>query len=523
MIDKGAGAQSIEGRSSSIVLPSDIAKYFIPALYALVFVWLAAWFVYGFWYWEDDAFIHLEFARSVAEGRGFAFNGALTYGDTSPLWVLLLAGAHALIPAWIPAGKTLMALSGFAALAATRSFALKVAPEGVAPQLFAAVLVALVALNPYFVYWLLSGMEAPLAIAVSFWIISAAAIGPATWTKFWVGCALAGLSPLLRPELALLVLIVAPFFLIRALRLTADKPIGTRLAVLGLAAVLGAGPLVAWLAYAHHAFGVMISNTNAAKAEFGKNPVSQRLATVFGFGAPLIPIFALVFPLYAIYALARPRGGYGALAARLKAVPAAIWIIAAWSILTCAFYIADRTYVQTRYALVLTPALLILIFYVVASLRLPRLAYAAVLFAAASAAVVSLLVARPFVANKMEAIRKTSELVAFMKTLPPDQPVAVYAIGQVAFELRRPIVDTGGITRPSVVPFMNEPQRVVAWARQQGARYIVQDTPPEPGAKLVYDSTKPFAAWTLDLRQFAKNQPVRVWALAPAADAPAAP
>jgi hypothetical protein len=197
--------------------------------------------------------------------------------------------------------------------------------------------------------------------------------------------------------------------------------------------------------------------------------------------------------------------------------------VAAWSILTCAFYIVNRTYVQTRYVLVFTPALLILIFFVIAGLQRRTLTYAAVLFTALSAAAVSLLVARPFVANKMEAIRKTSELVAFMKTLPPDQPVAVYAIGQVAYESRHPIIDTGGITRPSVIPLMNEPARVIAWAKQEGARYVVQDTAPEAGAKLVYDSTKPFAAWTLDLRQFAKNQPLRIWVLAPAADAPPAP
>ena len=93
-----------------------------------------------------------------------------------------------------------MALSGFAALAATRGVALKLAPESVSPQLFAAVLVALVALNPYFVYWLLSGMEAPLAIAVSLWIISAAAIGPATWTKFWSDARSPGCRPYCGPN-----------------------------------------------------------------------------------------------------------------------------------------------------------------------------------------------------------------------------------------------------------------------------------------------------------------------------------
>jgi hypothetical protein len=35
------------------------------ALYLFTAIWLIAWFVYGYGYWEDDAFIHLEFARSL--------------------------------------------------------------------------------------------------------------------------------------------------------------------------------------------------------------------------------------------------------------------------------------------------------------------------------------------------------------------------------------------------------------------------------------------------------------------------
>lgn len=519
MMQKSVSAPSIPGSTPAVVRSPELSRYFVPALYAFIVLWLVAWFIYGFGYWEDDAFIHLEFARSVAAGRGFSFNGALTYGDTSPLWVLLLSGAHALIPDWIAAGKTLMALSILAALAATRGMALKLAPQGVEPRLFAAVLVALVALNPYFVYWMLSGMEAPLAIAFSLWIISAATIGKANWTGFWTGVALAGLSPLLRPELALLVVVVAPFFLLRALQLTAGKPIGVRIGVLALAAVLGAGPLAAWLAYAQHAFGTMISNTNAAKAEFGKTPVWQRLGSVLGFGAPLIPLFVVGFPVYAAVvaalAAARPRG-FEAIVARLRAVPAAIWVTAAWIALTCAFYIVNHTYVQTRYVLVFIPGALIVIFFAIAGLGRRPLTYAAVLFAALSAAGISLLVARPYIGAKMEAIRKIGELVAFIETLPPDQAVAVYAIGQVAFQSNHPIIDTGGITRPGIIPLMNDPQRAFAWIKNEGARYIVQDISPEPGAKLIYDSTKPFAAWTLDLRQFSKNQPLRLWALAPA-------
>jgi len=50
-----------------------------------------SWFVFCYGYIEDDAFIHLEFARSLAGGQGFAFNGHVVYGDTAPLWVFILA------------------------------------------------------------------------------------------------------------------------------------------------------------------------------------------------------------------------------------------------------------------------------------------------------------------------------------------------------------------------------------------------------------------------------------------------
>src|SRR6266702_4893621 len=76
-------------------------------LLAIAVLWCIYWFVHAWHYWEDDAFIHLEFARSVAAGRGFAFNGRVVAGDTAPLWVLLLAGAHTRIAEWLSAGKVL--------------------------------------------------------------------------------------------------------------------------------------------------------------------------------------------------------------------------------------------------------------------------------------------------------------------------------------------------------------------------------------------------------------------------------
>src|SRR5207302_940720 len=42
----------------------------------------------------DDSWIHLQFARNLAEGAGFAYNpGVPVAGSTAPLWTLLLGAA----------------------------------------------------------------------------------------------------------------------------------------------------------------------------------------------------------------------------------------------------------------------------------------------------------------------------------------------------------------------------------------------------------------------------------------------
>ena len=97
----------------------------------LVLLWCIYWFVHAWHYWEDDAYIHLEFARSLAAGRGFAFNGRVVAGDTAPLWVFLLAAMHALVPGWLVAGKVLTALG--ATPLAHRLLRLRPPPRQLAP------------------------------------------------------------------------------------------------------------------------------------------------------------------------------------------------------------------------------------------------------------------------------------------------------------------------------------------------------------------------------------------------------
>src|SRR5437016_11883071 len=48
----------------------------------------------------DDSWIHLHFARNIAEGEGFSYNpGRPVAGSTAPLWTVLLAAACVLFGA----------------------------------------------------------------------------------------------------------------------------------------------------------------------------------------------------------------------------------------------------------------------------------------------------------------------------------------------------------------------------------------------------------------------------------------
>jgi hypothetical protein len=112
----------------------------------------------------DDAFIHYRFAENVAAGGGFSYNpGVPTYGDTSPLWVLLLVAAAPLAGSVPVAAKLLAGASLVLALGLFAALARRALPE---PHWGAAQVTALFLLDPWLLKWGLSGMETPLAIAL---------------------------------------------------------------------------------------------------------------------------------------------------------------------------------------------------------------------------------------------------------------------------------------------------------------------------------------------------------------------
>jgi hypothetical protein len=196
-------------------------------------------------------------------------------------------------------------------------------------------------------------------------------------------------------------------------------------------------------------------------------------------------------------------------------MPAAGWIFIVWTLITAVFYVANHTYVQTRYIMVTAPGLLVIIMarLMMFSRSAARAVYGLVLI---ETLVISLLIARPFVRNKGLECLATNDLTAYMRDhLPPGTAVATYSIGQVAFLSKHPIIDTGGITRPEALQFINDPPEVqVRWAQTEGAQYFI-GAKPQPDAILMHTSEKKFISWSIHPSSYDLPNRVELWKLQP--------
>lgn len=161
---------------------------------ALAQVWLLRDTVMG------DAFIHFVFARGIAEGQPFFYNGEFSAGSTSPLWSILLAPLWAWLGDGIVGGVKVLA-GGFTALAVVLTFQL--ARKISANSKIALATAALVAGSFVLPFWAAKGMETPLYVCLVlgsfliYWkILTLEKSG--RW-EVWLGVLL-GLTILARPE-----------------------------------------------------------------------------------------------------------------------------------------------------------------------------------------------------------------------------------------------------------------------------------------------------------------------------------
>ena len=207
----------------------------------------------------DDAWIHLSYARSLAESGVFGYNpGVWENGSTAPLWSVLLAVPQAVGLHPVLAAKVLSILS--ALLLTTLLWFVAAELGGVRVATLAVVILVL---EPWTSVLAVSGMEATAASAAAMGAVLLALRGR------WWGCGLAlAAAGLLRPELGLLVpaaLVVAPGWTERRRALVPP-------AVAGLA----------WMGYGILVAGHPLPNAFRTKVGGGLDLLDQ-LASVGGF------------------------------------------------------------------------------------------------------------------------------------------------------------------------------------------------------------------------------------------------
>ncbi len=484
------------------------------ALLIFSVLWCVLWCIRSWGYWEDDSFIHLEFARSLANGHGFSFNGKVVYGDTAPLWVILLAGMHLLVASWLVGGKILSILGVVFTLPAVYVFSRRVTEAHPSSRIFSAAMVLLLVVNPYFCYWSFSGMETVGAAGLALWTVVAATSRPLTWQRFLISCALAGIAPLLRPELVIFTVIIALLLLYRRFLAPSGESISRKAAGFVAGFVLLCGPSLAWAVYAVDTFGRVIPNTNAAKRAPIGSSVTLRLLNVYSLGFPIILLGLLAAVVYLVLNASNLREHFNSLR-RSTVFTAGGWVFVLWTAVTLTYYVVNHTYVQTRYILVSAVGLSIVVLarLLTVSARTYRFCVRVSIFVATAISVLSVW---RYIGNKGIFVEVVRQQALFMHQLPPDALVADYNIGEVAFFSEHPILDTGGITRPGAIPYLNLPfNDLMRWIHSEGGAYMVYGDQPEPGAVLVLSQPFPYVGWSLDPREYSRWEDLHLWKLVP--------
>ena len=427
----------------------------------------------------DDSWIHLQFARNLAEGQGFAYNpGGPVAGSTAPLWTLLLAGVFALFgsePAWakvIGVGATL------GAVLLARSLA-RQWTENRALALVAGVAAAVA--GPL-CWGALSGMEVSLAML----LVTAALV---SWTggRDAATAVLLGLAVLARPESVLLI----PLCWIA-------RPITWRRTVIMFgAAAACVGP---WALFNLAAAGTPLPATAAAKIEGGLvgflSGIRESLATTL-VGRPWrfevewvqwlwgINVF---LPLLILLGLAMIWRRVG----RRAALPATILLLHPLGMALLAPY-RGPSFQEGRYSIHLLP--LAITIAVVGLERLVRGRFGVVLvalFLAASVVAVPRAASRyAWAVQNIDAMQVRLGYWVLVHT-PPEARLALNDVGAITYLSRRQVLDLMGLVTPAIIPYRREGEAgVLRYLERRCPDYLIIFPAWFPGLSAMSDRFTP--------------------------------
>jgi arabinofuranosyltransferase len=385
----------------------------------------------------DDAWIHLHFARNLAEGAGFVYNpGQPVSGSTAPLWTLLLAAGALIAGASVAMSKTLgVAAAVGAALVARRA----AVGFGAPPSIALVAAIALLWTGP-FAWGALSGMEVTLAA-----LLVACGLLALTRDVTWATAAAGALASLARPE----AILVLPL-------LAMARPLTWRRAL--VFAAVTAALLAPFLAFSYATVGRPLPATAVAKVEGGllgwlggirEPPSVTWLVRPRDFGLEWIrwlfaanPLLPLALPAVAV-AWRRCGRTLGIVGLALVAHPVGMALLAPYR---------GPAFQEGRYSTHLLPVAAVLLAAALARGLRPRPVTLAVPLAA------GLLALAPAAERYAWGVQNINgmqvHLGRWLDThTPREATLAVNDIGAIAFFSRRPVVDLMGLVTPEIVPY----------------------------------------------------------------------
>ena len=410
----------------------------------------------------DDAWIHHTYARNLAQGHWFRYtDGQASSGSTSPAWTVLLAVGHLLGIGPVAWGLVLGGL--FHMLTAVMVYRLSLAYFG--NGWLATWSAILTALEWHLVWIALSGMETSMFVALSILYLL---LIQTRWQKVWLMGLAGGILLLTRPEGALLVAI-AGFKILWANRQPwrrAFKP----LALMVLAFVLVISPVMA--------FNTVVSGRplpGTFYAKFVQWVAPWTIGKGLNYFRLLLQYFWLEGSLFLIFPLAF-LGGWLAWRRRLTLlIPAGVWLVslpAAYAVILP--YLHNRG----RYIMPLIPLIIILGTWAAVEImhrdRFRRLGY---IVAALATLLVIVFWVNGTRATVLEVRAIASQHMTVAKWIrchtQPDAVIATQDIGVLAYFADRRLIDMAGLTDPTVIPIMHQPDRMADYIRQQGGTHVV--------------------------------------------------
>lgn len=317
-----------------------IAISFLPVLIALIFM-------PGFM--GDDTFIHVGFIKGLLETGKFTFTGNETYGTTSPLWVILNS---LFTPVVQNPELSIRILSGLFSISTMLllNYALKVFEINSTLRIL---LLISLALNPFFIKWSISGMEASASMTAMLLCLILLIMSDDRYLNI-LG-AVIGLSFLLRPEFLVVFIGSLIFFLIEKRNRKFLFSFILQFAII----------ITSWFTYAYIHFRTIIPNTFRAKAkdnffEIESEKLIRNIKVLFAGNLPEFIIVGLLvfislltaYKKNSIQDLIKKTSN---IISNSKASVGLIWIIGFYG-----YYILKNVTILSRYSLMFVPIIIIL-------------------------------------------------------------------------------------------------------------------------------------------------------------------